>query len=218
MAGIIVLVISIAALDSLNPSTLIPAVVFGHGPSPRRSVLAFTTGVFVTSTLGGIVLLFAVGRPLLTRLSHPSAHAKHVVELVVGVGLIAACAVLWKLRARVRSELGGARPGRGRSAFVLGAGIMAVELPTAFPYFAAILATVESARGPVTELVLVLAYNVVFVTPLLAVALLSDVSRRGGRIWLTRASDGLQRWAPIAVPIGVGTIGAALVAVGATGL
>jgi cytochrome c biogenesis protein CcdA len=218
MAGIVVLVISIAALDSLNPSTLIPAVVLALGPSPRRSVLAFTTGVFVTSTLGGIVLLFAVGRPLLTRLSHPSAHAKHVVELVVGVVLMAVGAALWKLRARVRSELGGTKPGRGRSAFVLGAGIMAVELPTAFPYFAAILATVAAARGPVTELVLVLAYNVVFVTPLLVVAFASGVATRGGRDRLMRASELLQRWAPVAVPIGVATIGLVLAVIGATGL
>jgi cytochrome c biogenesis protein CcdA len=215
VAGIIVLVISIAALDSLNPSTVIPAVVLALGPSAPRRLVAFTTGVFLVSTLGGIVLLFSVGRPLLTRLAHPSPHARHLVELIVGAALVCVATVLWRLRARVRTELEGVKPGEGRSALVLGAGIMAVELPTAFPYFAAILAAVESARGAVTETVLVLAYNAVFVAPLVAVTVLAG---RTDRERLTRASALVHRWAPIAVPLGVAGIGAVLVAVGASAL
>jgi cytochrome c biogenesis protein CcdA len=215
VAGIIVLVISIAALDSLNPSTVVPAVVLALGSSAPRRLLAFTAGVFLVSTLGGIVLLFAVGRPLLMRLAHPSAHARHVVELLVGAGLVCLATVLWRLRARLRAELERVKPGEGHSAILLGAGIMAVELPTAFPYFAAILAAVESARGVVTETALVLAYNAVFVAPLVAVFV---VSRRTDRARLTRAAALVHRWAPIAVPVGVAGIGTVLVVVGAAGL
>jgi cytochrome c biogenesis protein CcdA len=215
VAGIIVLVLSIAALDSLNPSTVIPAVVLALGPSAPRRLLAFTTGVFLVSTLGGIVLLFAVGRPLLTRLAHPSAHARHLVELIVGAGLIVLATVLWRLRARVRAELDRVKPGEGRSAIVLGAGIMAIELPTAFPYFAAILAAVESARGVVAETALVLAYNAVFVAPLLGVLVLAA---KTDREHLTRASALVHRWAPIAVPAGVAGIGVVLAALGGSRL
>lgn len=214
MAGIIVLVISIAALDSLNPSTVIPAVVLALGPSAPRRLIAFTTGVFLVSTLGGIVLVFAVGRPLLTRVAHPSAHARHVIELAVGLGLMAIATVLWRLRVRVQAALGGSQPAR-RSALALGAGIMAIELPTAFPYFGAILATVDGVRRVVPEVAVVLAYNVVFITPLLGVLVLAA---RTDHEHLTRASALIHRWAPVVVPAGVATIGLALAALGAAGL
>jgi len=160
------------------------------------------------------VLLFAVGRPLLTQLSHPSPHTRHVVELIVGVGLVGVATVLWRLRARVHAALQGAHPG-GRSALALGAALMAIELPTAVPYFAAILATVEGVRGIVPEVVVVLAYNVVFVAPLLGVLVLAA---RTDREHLTRASVLVRRWAPVAVPVGVGCIGLGLAAIGANGL
>jgi cytochrome c biogenesis protein CcdA len=133
----------------------------------------------------------------------------------VGAGLVVLATVLWRLRVRVRAELERVKPREGRSAIVLGAGIMAVELPTAFPYFAAILAAVESARGAVAETVLVLAYNAVFVAPLVAVFVLSRAAKPDR---LTRVAALVHRWAPVAVPIGVAGIGAVLVAVGASEL
>jgi cytochrome c biogenesis protein CcdA len=214
VAGIIVLVLSIAALDALNPSTVLPAIVFALGPSARRRLLAFTTGVFVVSTLGGIVLLFAVGRPVLRHLAHPSAHTRHVVELVLGVALVLVGTILWLLRARLAGRLERGRPGRG-SALALGAGIMGIELPTAFPYFAAILATVETERGAAVEAALVLAYNVVFVAPLLALLAFAGMTNRGP---LVRTSAFIRRWAPVLLPVGVACVGAVLAAVGATGL
>lgn len=214
MAGIIILVISIAALDSLNPSTVIPAVVFALGPGAPRRLLAFTTGVFVVSTLGGIVLLFAVGRPLLTRLSHPSPHTRHVVELAAGVVLVGIATILWRLRARLHAALARTHPGR-RSAFAFGAVIMAIELPTAFPYFAAILATVEGVRGIVPEVAVVLAYNAVFVAPLLGIL---ELAARTDREHLRRASALVARWAPVAVPAGVAGIGIVLAALGGSRL
>jgi len=214
VAGIIVLVISIAALDSLNPSTVIPAVVLALGPSAPRRLLAFTTGVVLVSTLGGIVLLFAVGRPLLTRLSHPAPHTRHVVELAAGVALVGIATVLWRLRARLHAALAGTHPGR-RPAFAFGAAIMAIELPTAFPYFAAVLATVEGVRGIVPEVAVVLAYNAVFVAPLLGILVLAA---RTDREHLTRAAALVSRWAPVAVPVGVAGLGIILAALGGSRL
>jgi cytochrome c biogenesis protein CcdA len=215
MAGVIVLVLSIAALDALNPSTVLPALVLAAGPSARRRVLAFTTGVFVVSTVGGIVILFAVGRPVLARIADPSAHARHLVELVLGAGLVCVGAAMWLARARVRRSLDRGQAGKGRSALALGAGIMAVELPTAFPYFGAILATVETEHGALAQAALVVAFNVVFVAPLLAILGLTTATNRAS---LARASALVRRWAPVAFPIGIVCVGVALAAVGASGV
>lgn len=178
-------------------------------------MLAFTTGVFVVSTLGGIVLLFAVGRPVLAHVAHPSAHTRHLVELVLGAGLVCVGAVLWLLRHHVGRSFDGVRGGEAKTALGIGAGIMALELPTAFPYFAAILATADTARGAVTQTALVLAFNVVFVAPLLAILGLAAATRQSR---FERASAFVRRWAPVAFPIGVTCVGVVLAAVGASRL
>ena len=212
MAGVIVLVLSIAALDALNPSTVLPALALAAGPNSRRRVLAFTTGVFVVSTLGGIVLLFAVGRPVLAAVAHPSAHTRHLVEFAIGVGLAGVGAVMWLLRGHVRRTFDRKQAGRGRTALALGAGIMAVELPTAFPYFAAILATADRAHGALTQTALVLVFNLVFVAPLLAILGLAAATRRSP---LERVSALVRRWTPIAFPLGIACVGVVLAAIGA---
>ena len=211
MTALLAVVLSIAAVDSLNPSTVGPALVLAAlTEASARRVAAFTVGVFTVSTAGGIVLLVGPGRGLLARLAKPSAHAEHLAATVGGTLLLAVAIVLWARRARPRErrERGTAST---RAGLALGAGIMAIELPTALPYFAAIVAIVESRRSTITGIVLVLLYNVVFVAPLLvvlALSLLVDNARMlAVRFWL-------ERQAPTLVPLVVGTAGAVLLAFG----
>jgi len=214
VVAVTVLVISIAALDSLNPSTVLPAVVLGLRDNGPRRILLFTSGVFAVSTAGGIALLFAVGRTLLTRVAHPSLHTRHLSELIAGIVLVALGSAFWFARGWVRARMEARRETRGHSSFVLGAGIMAVELPTAFPYFAALVATLETVRRPVGEVVLVLVYNAVFIAPLLGVAMLAAIERRR----VARLSSLLDRFGPVVVPVGMVCVGFALVLVGGAAL
>jgi cytochrome c biogenesis protein CcdA len=77
-----------------------------------------------------------------------------------------------------------------RSAVTLGAGIMAVELPTALPYFAAIAAIVASHLHLAIQIALLVLYNVAFVAPLLA--LLAARQLAGERA--VARLDGIGRW------------------------
>ena len=52
---------------------------------------------------------------------------------------------------------------------MLGASITAFELPTAFPYFAAIAAILGAGLGPARDLVLLFLFNACFVLPLVAI-------------------------------------------------
>lgn len=218
MLVLVALVASIAAADSLNPSTLGPALLFALGARARRDVAAFTTGVFGVSTAGGLVLALGPGRGLLHVLSKPKPHTVHLIELTAGAAVLAVATGLWLTRRRVAARLARANQRTGRSALLLGAGIMAVELPTAFPYFAAVAAIVESRHGLATELALLLVYNVIFVAPLAALLTLIVVAgARGARIAAT-ARTKLDRYAPVVVPAVFAVLGLALLAFGAIGL
>lgn len=215
---LIVLVLSIAAVDSLNPSTLLPALLYAVGRNGLRDVAAFTAGVFTVSTAGGLILVFGPGRALLHFVSQPRPHLLHVLEAAAGVALLAAAAFLWRTRAKVADRLADQRPRAGGSALLVGAGIMATELPTAIPYFGALIAVTEGAHSALADTALVLAYNVVFVAPLLALVTLLALSGDRGVLVAQRLRVHLVRHAPVALPALVALLGVALLAVGLAGL
>lgn len=211
------LVLSIAALDSLNPSTVGPALVIAAAaPRPAPRVAAFAAGVFVVYTAGGIVLLVGPGQALLAYVAKPSARAEHIAALACGAALVCVAAALWVRRNRPRK--GHARVAlvsRRRSALALGGGIMAVELPTAVPYFAALVAITASRRDLAVRLLLVAMFNVVFVLPLVVIVLLALLAgaRAEERMLALRLS--VERHAPTGVPVIVGAAGVVLLAYGA---
>jgi cytochrome c biogenesis protein CcdA len=101
---------------------------------------------------------------------------------------------------------------------VLGATIWAVELPTAFPYFAAIAALVGSGLDLGGQLVLLVLYNVCFVVPLIAMIVTVTVAGAESERLLARARELLQRRWP-ALLAGLALLaGAFVIALGVTGL
>jgi cytochrome c biogenesis protein CcdA len=216
--ALIALVVSIGAADALNPSTLAPALFFGVGPHGRRDVAGFTLAIFAVSLAGGLALTFGPGQALLTRISKPSPHTVHLVELLAGGAALPAAAALWHARAHFAARLARTNQKGDRSAWLLGAGIMAVELPTAVPYFAAIAAIVESGHNDATQIVLLLLYNAAFVAPLvLLFVVLALAGVRGAQI-AARARVQLDLWAPRVAPAALVAASVVLITLGVIGL
>jgi cytochrome c biogenesis protein CcdA len=208
---LLVVVLTIAAVDALNPSTVLPALLYALGPNGRRDVALFTTAVFAVSTIGGLVLVFGPGKALLSFVSHPRPHVVHIVELSIGILLLGAAVFLWVTRDHVRARLTQERKGTGGSAFYVGAGIMATELPTALPYFGALIAITEGTHGIVGPLTLVLVYNAVFVAPLIAILVLIVAAGPSGARVAARVRMRMIRHAPVLLPLLVGGLGVALI-------
>lgn len=175
MLRLIGIMISIGLADSFNPSTFVTGFFLATRESSRGDLLRFALGVFAVYTLGGIAIAAGPGRLLLALVPRPSAGLAAALEILAGALLLVTSWYLISRRHTLRrrrllrgpqtSELRSRR--RWRSPFMLGAGIMAFETPTALPYFAAIAAAVSARPGPVGILVLLLIYNVCFVAPLL---------------------------------------------------
>ena len=211
MGALVAFIAVVAALDSLNPSTVAPAAFLSGGLHARRRVAAFTAGVAAVSTLGGVAIVLLLGKAALDSISKPDRHLRQLIEVATGAVLLGLAALLWHLRLRIWHGEGRARVGRHGPAF-LGAAIMAAELPTAFPYFAALAAIAEATRSLATACLLVAAYNVIFVAPLLAIFSIAGTPRA------TKSIAALLRFAPWAVPLAVALIGGCLVVIGSIGL
>src|SRR5947209_16427507 len=80
MLQLIGLVVSIGLADSLNPTTVGPALYLAAGNRPRRSVIRFTLAVFVVNLLGGLVLTLGPGEAILALVPRPGATVRYILE------------------------------------------------------------------------------------------------------------------------------------------
>jgi len=218
MLRLVGIVVTIGLADSLNPTTIGPALYLATGERARGRVAEFTIGVFGVYFLGGAAIAVGAGQLIRPLLPHPRHQIADIIEIAIGVAMITAAAVLWRHRLRLARRDPPDFDPHGKSSFVLGASIMAVELPTAFPYFAAIAAIVGSGLGPVRDLFLLVLFNVCFIWPLLAIiGILTFAPDKSERV-LADARSFLQRHWPT-VLAGLALVAGALVlTIGITGL
>ncbi len=208
------LVVSIGLADSLNPTTIAPALYLATGEHPTKRVAGFTLGVFMVYLLGGVLIALGPGQLILSLVPKPDAEDRHVIEIVVGVAMMVASILLWRHRGRL-SDRRMPEVGR-RSSAILGATITAVELPTAFPYFAALAAIVGSGLGPTRQLVLVLLFNICFVLPLIGIVLTLTFAGDHAERWLSGGRRFLERRWPVVLSVLLMLAGVLAVLLGAT--
>lgn len=217
MPHLLVLMISIGVVDSLNPSTIVPALYLSTADHPRRRVAEFTVAVFVVYLAGGLIIGLGAGQ--LIRSAIPSGHftVRHIGEIAAGALLILSAVLVWRSRDRIAQR--GLPQARGRrSSIFLGVTITALELPTAFPYFAAIAAVVGAGVGPVRAFGLLLIFNVCFILPLIGIVVtLTLAGARSARI-LAGGRNFLERRWPHFLAILMIFVGILAVMLGATGL
>jgi cytochrome c biogenesis protein CcdA len=197
MLKLAVLLFGIALADSANPSTIGPAVYLATVRRPVRRVGEFTAAFFAVNFVAGVLIVAGPGQLLVSLASRPGPQARHIVELVAGLVLIAVAVALFLGRTRLAAAAGSAKELRSGHAWALGGTLAAAELPTAFPYFAALAAVIGSGLGLPRQLALVLLFNLVFVAPLLAIiAAVAFGGERAERV-LRRAGDWLRRRWPL---------------------
>ncbi len=209
--------ISIGLADSLNPSTIVPALYLAAGERARERVTEFALGVFAVYLIGGVAIALGPGQLLLSLVPHPRHATAHIIETSVGAALMVSGLVLWRYRLSLADRETPRFDPRGRSSLMLGATITVVELPTAFPYFAAIAAIVGSGAGVVRQLVLLLLFNVCFVLPLVGIVLTLTFAGDRAQQVLGTGRAFLQRHWPTLLSLLVLLAGAFVVLLGTTG-
>jgi cytochrome c biogenesis protein CcdA len=218
MFSVALLVASIAIVDSINPSTVLPALYLASGPR-ARGLGSFTVGVFAVYSAGGVALVLGPGPALIAAMRDVGPRVEQLVAVGAGAVLIVLAAIAWRARNKPDGGHGRRRLVNARGpAFALGAGIAAIELPTAFIYFGAVSAIAASHAAAPVQVGLVAAYNALFVLPLVAILAVrvragerAEERLEASRAWLRRA-------APRAFAGLAGAAGAVLAALGAHGL
>jgi cytochrome c biogenesis protein CcdA len=218
MLRLIGLVISIGIADSLNPTTIAPALYLATSEQARGKVIEFTAGVFAVYLFGGLAIALGPGELLLALVPHPGRHLSFVLEIVAGVAMLTAAAFLWGYRDRLSQREPSEPKAGSKSSALLGATITAVELPTAFPYFAAIAAIVGSGFDIVRQIMLLVLFNVCFVAPLLAIIATLTFAGPHAQQMLTSGRDKLEAHWPAVLALLALVAGLFVVLLGVTGL
>jgi hypothetical protein len=218
MKALVLLVLGIALVDGLNPSTIAPALVLAVRQRGVLLVALFTVGVFVPSLVAGVLVVVGPGRALLDLVPHVGPNAKHLIEIGAAVALALLALILWIQRGRVASGMSREPPGGARGAAGLGAGIILAELPTAVPYFAALAAIVGSSATLAAQFALVALFNVAFVLPLLAILAVRMLAGPRSERLLELTRGALDSYLGVVLPLAVALLAAALLVVGVVGI
>jgi cytochrome c biogenesis protein CcdA len=218
MLRLAIVAMSVGLADSLNPSTAGPALYLATVPKGVTRVVQFTAGVFTVNLAAGLLLTLGPGSLLVGLVPHPQGNVRHAIELGAGAILLAFAAVLWMGRRNLARRALPMRSGRGGSAMIAGASIAAIELPTAVPYFAVVVAVVASGASLPLKVGLVVLYNVAFVLPLLAIVLVILIAGARSDRWLNTGGAWLQRRWPVVVASVLLLLGGGLIVLGGIGL
>jgi cytochrome c biogenesis protein CcdA len=219
MLRLIGLMISIGFADSLNPTTIAPALYLAtNEKNPRSQVAEFTIAVFAVYLVGGLAVALGPGQLLLALVPRPSKHLGYVLEIVAGVAMLTASAFLWSYRKHLANRAPPEIKPDRRSSAILGATITAVEFPTAFPYFAAIAAVVGSGLDVVRQVILIVLFNVCFIAPLLGILATLTFAGPDAIRTLARGREFLERRWPVVLAVLALVAGVFVTLLGVTGL
>jgi cytochrome c biogenesis protein CcdA len=178
----------------------------------------FIGGVFAAYLAGGLALMLGPAELLRGVLSGVEIPGADAAALVTGGALILVAVAVWTRRehlARVQLPHGLTRPG---SALALGALVTVLDLPTAFPYFGAIAVIVSADVPAAAQLILLVAFNVLYVLPLALVPGAHLAFGARGHAMLARIRGAVERIAAPLLVVGAGGAGVALVVRGAAGV
>ncbi len=173
--------------------------------------------MFGVYALGGAALLLGSRQLLEPVIASSDSRAFHAASIAVGAVLLAVALLLFRRRQAhagvgMRAEL--LNP---RSAFALGAVVTAIDLPTAFPYFAAITAITGSGEATGTQFGLLLTFNLIYVLPLAAILVATMAGGRRSPV-LRRARNVVDASAPTLLAAPAAASGVLLLLRGSGGL
>jgi cytochrome c biogenesis protein CcdA len=214
--GFAAAIAGLGLVDSLNPATIAVGVLLATTERPLGRMAGYIAGIFSVYLAGGLILTLGPGSLLRKALDRPESTALDVAFLVAAAAAFA-FGVWVFLHRDVEAKLPdvAVRPG---SAVALGAGMTAVDLPTAFPYFAAILAILGEDLANSTEVALVVLFNLMYVVPLVVIAVAAALLGERAPSFLTRVRAFVTRWSPVLLALLSVAAGGVLLFKGVTGL
>src|SRR5260370_29843050 len=106
MLALVALVVSVGIVDSLNPSTIGPALYLVTAPNGVRCLAGFTAGILAVAFAGWLALTLGPGQAILAAVPRPSHEETHEIGMsLAALTLAVSPGLLVKRRAGARRVL-----------------------------------------------------------------------------------------------------------------
>jgi cytochrome c biogenesis protein CcdA len=170
-------ILALAAGDSVNPASITGAIYLaGSGQAARLRI--FILGVYSTYLLFGLALTLGPAAALRSAIAGTSTIFEPMVEVAVGGLLVGIGIRACRQRHSTRAQTAQVAPPHTRSGLALGVAATLADLPTAGPLLIAITLLAGANVNVWAQAAALGLYNVVYVSPLLAVAFAHALSAR----------------------------------------
>jgi cytochrome c biogenesis protein CcdA len=204
------ILIGIALSDSLNPSLFAVQAYLLTTPHPVKRVLSYIGGVLAVNFTGGLLVLGGVRTVVVDWLQ--SLTSTTIYSFVLLFGLVTLAFGWWvNAGSPAQSTTQQPRSLQPIHAFTLGAVVMLNEITTALPYFFAIERIAQAQQGVVTNVLLLVLYNLVFAAPLFALLAWFVAYRQRFAAQINRVISAVRTWTPRVLKYGAIVFGGLLV-------
>lgn len=209
MAEILPQLVALCLIDMLNPSAIAVTgyILLTDQRHYQRSVLTYVAGIFTAYLAAGVTLTLALDA-VSAALESPTAYA---IQGILGAGLFGYALIAPGGR---KGQRGPSMPRSFTPAalFALGVTITLAELITAAPYLGAITLITRAELPVAVWLPILVAYNVGFVLPPMALMLIFRLAGSRGQRLIERFGAWVSRHAAEGIAWVLGIIGFALMA------
>ena len=205
MLNLLILLVPIAIVDSFNPTAMATIIVLLAMPKPVPRVIAAILGFAFAYFAFGVLVVFGAGNLIAQISAWLSATFANPPPILYVAQMVLAAGLVWFFFRQRRKQPPAAPldPAPSKSvrwastpiaAFALGAALNASELPTAFPYLAA-LERITASQVLTIEAIFALAvYTLIFVLPLIIILVLYLRLRERAAPAIAKVSAGVEHW------------------------
>lgn len=201
-------IITLALIDSLNPSTIAAQIFLLALKKPISRVISFILGTFVMYTAFGFIIVFILGEPI-KGFFYELGSTDYLILLAIGIALIAVGTILgWKRyigkEGRSKSEgyvkkamapmMAMLKTLNPVHTFFFGMASTAFDLPTSAFYFVALASLLEAGVGPFETTSLLILYNLLYILPLIVILLIYMIARDRSGPLMNRINRLIGEW------------------------
>jgi cytochrome c biogenesis protein CcdA len=201
-------IITLALIDSLNPSTIAAQIFLLALKKPISRVVSFILGTFVMYTAFGFIIVFILGEPI-KGFFYERGSTDYLILLAIGIALIAVGTILgWKRyigkEGRSKSEgyvkkamapmMAMLKTLNPVHTFFFGMASTAFDLPTSAFYFVALASLLEAGVGPFETTSLLILYNLLYILPLIVILLIYMIARDRSGPLMNRINKLIGEW------------------------
>ncbi len=215
MIDLLITLTSLALVDCLNPATISTQAFLLIGTQkPQRRATAHALGVYVAYFLIGFLIVFGIGELLKQFFTYSLGTVEYAILLVMGSVLIF---IAYRMNSKQQSTLGKymdkVRTLSPAKTFFFGFFSTFMDIPTAFPYFAAIALLIGVQLPFMGLTALLLIYDFIYILPLLILLGVYLITRGKCASLLQKINDKITMWSVKIAKIFLILIGALLIVV-----